>query len=190
MVEYPKLKTQKIGEKLMKQCTNCGSQNELNAAVCGNCGSPFQAAPVDQQYAPPPQPPPQQYPPQQPYQQQYQQPPIGHPHSKYSTLGGWLLLVVIGNIIGVIADAAVSIPGIQETISLLEDVEFYNMYIPNFGSALYVTLIGEIVGLLTIVFTILFIVQVFQRKSTFLRFHPATKRFSALCRKTGQIACA
>jgi len=87
-------------------------------------------------------------------------------------LGGWLLFVVIANIIGVVVDAVISLTGIFETIELFGDMRDYGSYYPeNFETALYVTFIGELVGMLTIVFTILFLVQVFQRKPSFLRFH-------------------
>ena len=69
-------------------------------------------------------------------------------------------------------DFFISISGIVETIDIFEDLSLYRDFFPdNFETALYITLIGEIVGLLTIVFTIMFIVQVFKRKSTFLLFH-------------------
>jgi len=41
----------------------------------------------------------------------------------------------------------------------------------NFEAAIYMTLTGEIVGLLTIVFTTVFLVQIFTRKSNFLLFY-------------------
>ena len=178
----------------MKQCANCGNQCEDNATFCGSCGSSLEVSfntgtqpssfpPPEQIQSDPsaqiPQPPPQQYPPpQQPYQQspyqphQMQQPGFDHTQNKYLKLGGWLLVVVIGNLIGVVADVIMSFSGIFETIGLFGELNDLRLYLPdNFETALTITLIGEIVGLMTIVFTILFLVQVFQRKSTFLRFH-------------------
>jgi len=197
----------------MRQCQNCGNQNEENVAFCANCGSPQQQnEPKQQENVPQPQPqqpespqqqyepqpqqpesPQQQYepqsqppPPQQPYapppyptQQQYTQPPFApqapgnaQPVNKYHTLGGWLLFFVIANMIGVVVDAVVSLSGIAETITLFGEIPMIRSLLPdNFESALYITLIGEVVGLLTIVFTILFVLQVFQRKHTFLRFY-------------------
>ena len=63
------------------------------------------------------------------------------------------------------------IPSIGETLSAFDLLDEVGTHFPdNFESVLYVTLIGEIIGLLIVVFSILFIVAVFMRKSTFLLF--------------------
>jgi len=168
----------------MKQCTSCGSQNDDSSGFCKSCGEALAAAatPPDQQqpysskqYPPqPPSPPgqssPYQYQPQ-PYQQEQDTQFENH---RFKTLGGWLLAVVILNILGVIYDAIVSITGLMETVEYIDQLPFFRMHpdVPeSFETALYITIVGQVVGLLTILFTLLFVVQVFQRKSTFLRFH-------------------
>lgn len=140
-----------------------------------------------QQYPPPPpqqySQPPQQYP-QQPQQQQYQQNPYqyqhGQPqpphqpgfHHKYSKLGGWLLVFVIANICGAVFNVFTLFGGIFETLELFSELPSIQAFLPdNFQAALTITLIGEVVGLLMIVCTIMFVVGVFSRKSNFLRFH-------------------
>jgi len=158
----------------MKECKSCGSQNDPGSDFCRNCGSNLAA--TDNKAEQPPQYPPQAYPPQPPYptspyqsQTSYipEQNTQGQDH-RYKKLGGWLMVVVVANMFGVIYDAFVSITGLAETIELFE----LRAYLPeSFEAALFMTLVGQIVGLLTVVFTILFIVQVFQRKPTFLRFH-------------------
>jgi hypothetical protein len=154
----------------MKQCTNCGNQYEDSGVFCKYCGSSsdniFETTP-QQSYPPPPQ---QSYPPPQ---YQYQQPGADF-YNKYHTMGGWLLFFVIANIIGVFIDAIVSISGIFDTFEIIGDMTDSAMgyFLPeNFETAIYITLTGEIVGLLTIVFTTMFVVQLFKRKPAFLRYY-------------------
>jgi len=170
----------------MKQCTSCGTQNDENSGFCKSCGGALAATDTtnDQnsysssqnlqapQY---PQPPGQQYP-QSPYQYQPQDPNMHNAlqEHRYHKLGGWLLVVVIANMIGMLYDAFVSFTGLMETIEYLDNIQFFRMHpdIPDsFETALYITIVGQVVGFLSVVFTLLFIIQTFQRKSTFLRFH-------------------
>jgi hypothetical protein len=145
-----------------------------------------QQSQYEQQY--PPQPP-QQYPPQQPPQYPPQQPPQYPPQygqqyqqqytpyqdpktAKYSKMGGWLLFCVIAMIIGAIVDPILSIGNILGDLETLDAVRSAPFFYPDgMETAAMISLIGEIGGLATIAFSILYLVNIFQRKANFLRFY-------------------
>lgn len=144
---------------------------------------PFQAAPqVPQQpfqASPPslPQQPPFQAPqpiappfPQQPGVPQYQQPLKAE--RDFNKLGGWLLLFIIGNIIWILANAAILTIGIIEAISDYEVLsglgDLKNLLPESLETAFYIMLAGMAIGLLTIIFTAISVINVFRRKPPFL----------------------
>jgi len=91
--------------------------------------------------------------------------------SKYYVLGGWLLFFVITNILGVIGDVVVSITAIIDTFNTYDMIIGIRELLPdNFEFALGITLFGELFGLMTILYTVSFLIQVIQRKSAFLKF--------------------
>jgi len=94
---------------------------------------------------------------------------VQHVHS-FLKLGGWLLFWVIFHIALVVFDIIASLGEITETIDLLRRMDTIGHHMPDgFVAATYISFLGQAVGLLTIVFTIIFIVQVFQRNPAFLR---------------------
>jgi len=93
-----------------------------------------------------------------------------NPNQKYLKLGGFLLLIVIANIIYTVINTGILFAGLIETFDFIGNMESYSWIHPNFETAVYITLFGELLGLVSEVFTVLFIVYVFQRKPSFLRF--------------------
>ncbi|MDR2589892.1 MAG: DUF2569 family protein [Oscillospiraceae bacterium] len=142
----------------MMFCTGCGSPHDNDSMFCKYCNTPL-SPPTTEAIG----------------QNEFISTGSGiPPDHKYRKLGGWLLFFVIINIIAIVVDAFGSIPDVLESIELfamLGEVNLSAAGLPeNFKNALTIALIGEVVGLLTIVFSIIFVVQVFNRKSTFLRF--------------------
>ncbi|MDR2599427.1 MAG: DUF2569 family protein [Oscillospiraceae bacterium] len=139
-------------------CTNCGSSLGNDTMFCEYCNTPL-SPPATETTG----------------QNEFISTGLAiPPDHKYHKLGGWLLFLVILNIIAIVIDAFSSIPDVLESIDLLvwlgEGNQAAVVLPENFKDALTIALVGEVVGLLTIVFSAIFVVQVFQRKSTFLRF--------------------
>ena len=118
---------------------------------------------------------PSQYP-NQPYQypnqvqQHYYQPPLEN--QKYKSMGGWLLFCVIAMLFSVISDPIISIGNITDDLALLEEIRLSPMIFPEgMETAAWISFAAELGGLLTIVFTILYLVNIFGRKPNFLRYY-------------------
>jgi len=121
----------------------------------------------------------QQY--QQQYQYQVQQPldPIqiayneGH---RFTRLGGWLLVIVIVNIFGLVYNVVTMFNALNETIELFINFDEIRFFVPpNFETVMYMTLIGQIIGFAANAFLLLFLIQVFQRKPGFMLFGQLTQ---------------
>jgi len=121
-----------------------------------------------QQYPQPPQQQPYQY---QPYQQQQYniQPGLGHPNDKYLKLGGWLMVIVIVNIIFTVINFFTLFGELSENMGYISNLDMYRYLHPNFASACYLTVFGILVGLASEVMTVFFIVYIFKRRPEFLR---------------------
>jgi hypothetical protein len=130
----------------MKYCSQCGSQNNDDAAFCVKCGYSFAAAEVPQSQ------PPTYY--QQPYADPVRQ-------QGYSTLGGWLLVIVILNAITLIFSFYTTISGIGTVFE-----------IAAYGSPLMTFLVAveQLINIGIITMTIIFIVKLLTRDSSFLLF--------------------
>ncbi|MDD2374759.1 MAG: zinc ribbon domain-containing protein [Eubacteriales bacterium] len=89
-------------------CSQCGKNNPDDARFCDGCGSPLQAAPVNQGYTAPPPPPP----PQPQYQQTYQQPPQAYQNSGGYTGGADNSVLSVGQYIGMIILSAIPLVGL------------------------------------------------------------------------------
>jgi len=145
----------------MKQCVNCGNQNDINAAVCSYCGTSFQAPPGAQQFAPQQNTPPQQYTAQQYPPQQYppQQYPPQAPRGThdYHKLGGWLMFIVIASIIGALYSAYGLIGSVNDLGELRELNQFFGIDAPI--GALTFALVLSVVSLVASVVFVIFLVQ-------------------------------
>jgi len=183
----------------MKYCPKCGSPCEDNARFCDKCGGSFAAAQSPpqntgyppqgagyQQQAPgyPQQNPgyPQQgygyqqqapgYPQQNPgYPQQgqgYAPPGFVGPYEGYRKMGGWLLFFVICGILGIVMNIVTLF---REVATYSENAGLLRAVSGSIKTALNLALYGQIIIALGVVFQIVFIVNIFQRKPPFLRFY-------------------
>ena len=186
----------------MKRCNNCNNQSEEHVKFCESCGSSFEA--MQNNNTQPPvqgvqpevqgqqhdqaqfQPSQQQYqyqaPPPSMWQQQQVQQPVdtiqqayneGH---RFTKLGGWLLVIVIVNIGGLIYNVVSLFGSLGETIELFGMLDDVRIFLPaSFETVMYMTLFGQIIGLAANAFLLIFLIQVFQRKPTFLLFGQLTQ---------------
>ena len=181
----------------MSTCAKCGNQNEKYIPFCRSCGSSLgkelnidtvqsEAQPTEQdtqsegeekrpkQY-PAPSPPPWQ-------RQEHVEEPLntiqlaykeGH---KYTVLGGWFMAIVIVNTMGLVISAISLFNSLGETIELFGlSTETSLTQLANLDTVLYMTLVGQIIGLVANGFLLIFLIQVFQRKSKFMLFGQLTQ---------------
>ena len=142
--------------KEMKFCKKCGSQLSGDSRFCEDCGEHVAAAvqtteQTNQTHATP-----------NLMQPQYQQAMPQTTAHKYDTLGGWLLVIMILNIIMTLRNIVTATDELQASIAVLLD----GWYV----GAMIVNIVAQAIALTSIAFTVVFIVQVFQRKSSFLKF--------------------
>ena len=175
-------------------CASCGNKLEMSApqAATGAAPAPFQQPPQQQPYGQQPQQPFQQQPygqqqfnQQQPYGQapeppqgynapygQQQQPFGQQPYQEpgvnlaYQTMGGWLLLFMVLTIIGLVG----SLKNVIDIVSMYSNgtVDYLTNYLGGgYGAAL---LISAIATVAVVALEVVYVVMVFKRNHSFLRF--------------------